>query len=38
MPDRDGRGPRRGSWMWSQGRRGPMAGHLQGNCARKRPS
>jgi len=32
MPDRDGRGPRRGSYMWRIGRRGPKAGHRQGNC------
>ena len=32
MPDRDGTGPRKGSWMWKKGRRGKKAGHRQGEC------
>ena len=32
MPDRDGKGPRKGSYMWNQGKKGKKAGHKQGNC------
>jgi len=32
MPDRDGKGPRRGSYQWNRGHRGRKAGHKQGNC------
>ena len=32
MPDRDGRGPRKGSYMYRTGHRGAKAGHRQGNC------
>ena len=32
MPDRNGKGPRKGSWMWEMGFRGPMAGHKRGKC------
>ena len=32
MPDRDGRGPRKGSYMYNTGHRGKKAGHRQGSC------
>lgn len=32
MPDRNGRGPRKGSYMWNIGRRGKKKGHRQGKC------
>jgi len=32
MPDKDGKGPREGSFMYNMGRRGPMSGNKQGNC------
>jgi len=32
IPDRDGTGPRRGSYMYNTGHRGRKAGHRQGNC------
>jgi hypothetical protein len=33
MPDKDGTGPRRGSYMRDElGRKGPRSGHEQGNC------
>ena len=30
--DRDGKGPRKGSYMWKKGRRGKKKGHKQGKC------
>lgn len=32
MPDKDGKGPRKGSYMYRSGKKGKKAGHLQGNC------
>ena len=32
MPDLNGKGPRKGSYMASVGRTGSKAGHRQGNC------
>jgi len=32
MPDRDGTGPRKGSYMYATGRRGKKAGRRKGNC------
>jgi len=32
MPDRDGTGPRKGSYMYKTGHRGKKAGHQQGDC------
>jgi hypothetical protein len=32
MPDKDGRGPRKGSSMWELGRRGKKQGHKRGSC------
>jgi len=35
IPSKNGRGPRKGSWMWEMGFRGPMAGHRRGKCKQK---
>jgi len=32
MPDRDGTGPRKSSYMYKIGHRGKKAGHRQGGC------
>ncbi len=32
MPDRDGRGPRKSSFMYKTGHRGKKAGHGRGGC------
>jgi len=32
MPDRNGKGPRKGSYMYKIGRRGKKAGHKKGKC------
>ena len=32
MPDKDGTGPREGSYMYRTGHKGKKAGHQQGNC------
>jgi hypothetical protein len=32
MPDKDGGGPRRGSYMNDIGRTGPKSGHKRGDC------
>ena len=32
MPDRDKKGPRKGSAEWNKGNRGPKAGKKKGNC------
>lgn len=32
MSDRDGKGPRKGSYMYSKGRRGRKQGRKLGNC------
>ncbi len=35
MPDKDGTGPRKESYMYEIGRRGPAAGHGRGGCKPK---
>jgi len=35
MPDLDGKGPRKGSWIWEHGFRGRGAGHGRGGCRKK---
>jgi hypothetical protein len=35
MPDRDGKGPRKGSYMAETGRMGTSAGHGRGKCGTK---
>jgi len=35
MPDKDGKGPRKGSYMEEMGKTGPGAGHGRGNCETK---
>lgn len=32
MPDRNGKGPRKGSYMWNKGKRGRKQGHKKGTC------
>lgn len=32
MPDRNGLGPRKGSFQYNQGNRGKKQGHKQGKC------
>jgi len=32
MPDKNGKGPRKSSWMHKQGKRGKKAGRKKGNC------
>jgi len=32
IPDRDGKGPRKGSFMWNKGKRGKKQGHKKGDC------
>jgi len=32
MADKNGKGPREGSWMWKIGKRGKKEGHKRGPC------
>jgi hypothetical protein len=36
MPHGDREGPDKRSWMYKTGHKGPMSGHQQGDCRRKK--